>query len=506
MNVQELTKLVSGGESDRLELKQTTGQRSSAMKTVCAMLNGLGGFVLFGVTDHDDIIGQQISTRTLEDIAAELRRIEPPAFPDIETVTLETGKGVIALMVPGGGGLYMYDGRPYLRSGPTTSVMPRAEYERRLIERLHVTHRWENEPLAEEITIADLDEEEIQITMDNAIRLGRLEATDRRDTASILRGLELTREGKLLNATVALYGKTNQLKTLYPQMGIRLARFRGKNRLADFADNRQYWGHAFALLRRAESFLMDHVPIAGRVVSGKMIREDQPWYPPRATREAMANALCHRDYTIPGGAVAVAMYDDHLEITSPGALQFGITPEKLTKPHESKPWNPIISNVFYRAGIIERWGTGTLNIIDWCAENGNPAPAWQEQAGSVYVTFLPATLPEKQRDTGEVTPTSTRKAPDKHPTSTRQVNPQAVAVLEAARNPATRAELQQNAGLRDREYFVNTFLNPLLDTGLLEMTIPDKPRSSKQRYRLTEKGRIFLQESNDFQNGENEID
>lgn len=105
--------------------------------------------------------------------------------------------------------------------------------------------------------------------------------------------------------------------------------------------------------------------------------------PPRATREALANALCHRDYTIPGGAVALAMYDDHLEITNPGDLHFGITPEKLTKPHESKPWNPIIANVFYRAGIIERWGSGTLNIIDWCQENNNPPPTWQEQAGSV---------------------------------------------------------------------------------------------------------------------------
>ncbi len=126
-----------------------------------------------------------------------------------------------------------------------------------------------------------------------------------------------------------------------------------------------------------EAFLMDHVPIAGRVISGKMIREDQPWYPPRATREALANALYHRDYTIPGGAVAVAMYDDHLEITNPGDFHFGITPEKLTTPHESKPWNPIIANIFYRADIIERWGTGTLNIIDWCTENTNPAPSCQ---------------------------------------------------------------------------------------------------------------------------------
>lgn len=63
---------------------------------------------------------------------AELRRIEPPAFPDIETIGLEEGNGVIVLRVPGGGGPYTYDGRPYIRNGPTTGVMPRAEYGRQL--------------------------------------------------------------------------------------------------------------------------------------------------------------------------------------------------------------------------------------------------------------------------------------------------------------------------------------------------------------------------------------
>ena len=66
--------------------------------------------------------------------------------------------------------------------------------------------------------------------------------------------------------------------------------------------------------------------------------------------------------------------------------------------------------------------------------------------------------------------------------------------MEAARNPATRAELQQSVRLRDREHFVNTCLNPLLEAGLLEMTIPDKPRSSKQKYRLTRKGEEWLKE------------
>ena len=407
-------------------------------------------------------------------LSSYLRRIEPPAFPDIETISLKKGLSVIVLTVSGGGGPYTYDGRAYLRHGSTTTAMPRDEYERRLVERLHATRRWENEPVAEGVSIEDLDAEEIRITLDNAIRLGRLEATGRQDTASILRGLELMHVGKLLNAAVALYGKSGQLKVLYPKMGIRLARFRGKTRLADFADNRQYWGHAFALLRRAESFLMDHVPIAGRVVSGKMIREDQPWYPPRATREALANALCHRDYTIPGGAVALAMYDDHLEITNPGALQFGITPEKLTKPHESRPWNPIIANVFYRTGIIERLGTGTLNIIDWCAENSNPPPHLAG-TGQFGVCHLPSR--RFARFSG------------RHRGCWDQVQ-----IIRNLLNDKAITDLMELLGRTNRTKFRDQVLNPLIKTGFVEMTIPDKPRSSKQKYRLTAKGQAVVKD------------
>jgi ATP-dependent DNA helicase RecG len=286
MNLNELQRIVSEGENDRVEFKMSTGQRTQAAKTVCAMLNGSGGFVLFGVSDKGEICGQDYSSRTMEIIASELRRIEPPAFPDISTLPLDKDRMVIVLTVAGGGGPFTYDGRPYLKQGPTTVVMPREEYERRIVERLHATRRWENEPADDGITLDDLDDGEIQTTLDHAVRLGRLEPPVRRDTASILRGFELIRDGKILNAAIVLYGRGDRLKSLYPQMGIRLARFRGKDRLADFSDNRQYWGHAFALLRRAESFFLDHIPIAGRVLPTKIIREDRPWYPPRALREA----------------------------------------------------------------------------------------------------------------------------------------------------------------------------------------------------------------------------
>lgn len=125
MRIEELRQLVSKGESENLEFKKTTGQRTEAAKTVCALLNSRGGFVLFGVSDKGEIVGQQVSAKTLEDITLEMRRIEPPVFPQIELVTVENERVVIIICVSSKMGNYCYDGRPYVRQGPTTQIMPR---------------------------------------------------------------------------------------------------------------------------------------------------------------------------------------------------------------------------------------------------------------------------------------------------------------------------------------------------------------------------------------------
>ena len=99
MNLETLRDLIQNGESERVEFKRTTGQRTEAVRSVCSMLNGQGGVVIFGVTDKGEMIGQQVSARTLENISAELRRIEPPAFPDIETIDMGKDRSVILLRV-----------------------------------------------------------------------------------------------------------------------------------------------------------------------------------------------------------------------------------------------------------------------------------------------------------------------------------------------------------------------------------------------------------------------
>jgi len=129
-----------------------------------------------------------------------------------------------------------------------------------------------------------------------------------------------------------------------------------------------------AQLRRAMEtlcamlFLRRHLPVAGRIVPGLFEREDEPLFPLEALREALVNAFCHRDYTIAGGAVSLAIYDDRLEIWSDGTLPFGLTPEDLKRDHPSKPRNPLIAKVFYLRGVIERWG-GTdrfQRAWPWC--------------------------------------------------------------------------------------------------------------------------------------------
>ncbi|MDE0268236.1 MAG: hypothetical protein OXI96_04255 [Acidimicrobiaceae bacterium] len=165
-----------------------------------------------------------------------------------------------------------------------------------------------------------------------------------------------------------------------------MARFRGLDR-SEFLDNRQFNGNAFTLLANAERFLRNTLPISSRFESGRMRRIDEPLYPPLATREALANALCHRDYSMGSGSIGLAVYDDRLEVVSTGRLHFGLTPDDLFEPHESRPWNPLIARTFYRRGIIEEWGRGTLKMADLTVSAGLPRPEIEERGDSLTVRF-----------------------------------------------------------------------------------------------------------------------
>ena len=196
----------------------------------------------------------------------------------------------------------------------------------------------------------------------------------------------LTTDGRLNRAAVALFCKADSPRSEFPQFKLRVARFKGTTR-SEFLDNRQYEGNAFDLMRRAERFLIDWLPVAGRIIAGKMEREDTPTLPVEAVREALANAFVHRDYAGFSGSIGVALYDDRLEIISPGGLHFGLTPEMLQQPHESMPWNPYIAGTFYRRGHIETWGRGTNKIAELLRQANREPMTVTSDVYSVIVTF-----------------------------------------------------------------------------------------------------------------------
>lgn len=206
----------------------------------------------------------------------------------------------------------------------------------------------------------------------------------------MLTSLGLIHDGILLNAAVVLFGQTPRLLPNYTQCMLRMARFRGNRITDEFIDNRQELGHAFDLFVRAQRFMRDHLPIAGRIVPSLFERIDDPLYAPAALREALANALCHRDYSTGGSSVNIAIYDDRLEISSIGELPFDITAEDLTRPHRSRPWNPLIAQAFYRRGLIEIWGRGTQKIAELTEQTGRATPEFESGGGAVTVRFRPA--------------------------------------------------------------------------------------------------------------------
>jgi ATP-dependent DNA helicase RecG len=264
--------------------------------------------------------------------------------------------------------------------------MTQQTYQRLLLDRIHNNHRWETETHPN-YQIQELDTDEILRTLRMGVEAGRIPDYQGENIPSILDRLGLRRGGLLLNGAIVLFGK--KFLPDFAQCQLRLARFKGLDK-SEFIDQHQIFGNAFILLEEAMLFLRRHLPVAGKILPGILERKDEPLFPLVALREALVNAICHRTYTSPGGAVSVAIFDDRLEIWNDGTLPFGLTPADLKIDHISHQRNPLISTVFYYRGLIEKWGRGTQKIVSFCVKAGHPEPDFFEQSNSFVVRFLPS--------------------------------------------------------------------------------------------------------------------
>ncbi len=171
------------------------------------------------------------------------------------------------------------------------------------------------------------------------------------------------------------------------------------------------------------------------------------------------------------GSVQVMLFKDRLEVWNPGTLPIGLTVDKLTKPHHSLLTNPLLANPMYLAGSIERLGTGTRDIISMCKDVGLRTPEFVQD--DIFKVVL------------------WRKDEVLNPISD-QVSDQVAKLISIFNGDMNRGELQDKLGISHNDYFRKNYLSPAIEDDYVELTIPDKPTSSKQKYRLTTKGKSLI--------------
>lgn len=197
---------------------------------------------------------------------------------------------------------------------------------------------------------------------------------------------------------------------------------------------------------------------------------------------SVQNAVAHRDYTT-NGSVQVMLFRDRLEIWNPGSLPLGWTTQKLKDMHHSVPSNPLLAQPLYLTAYIERLGTGTSDMVSKALAAGLKEPEFIMEDEFRAVLFRPLT-----DATPHVNALSDSGIISNTPQDTPQDTPQVKQLIRVLSGELDREEIQKLLGLKDREYVRKAYISPSLEMQLIEMTIPDKPTSKNQKYRLTNKG------------------
>lgn len=380
-------------ESETVEFKEAWSGK--ALKVLCAFANTKGGVLYVGVRDDGTVVG------TAADDAHQLLVANHCDTRLRLTPTVEVehcgGHAVLAVTVRPAARLTRLEGRYYKRVGTASIEMAEEEAAARLVAQAGRT--WDALP-ADGTLEADIDSEAVRAFVRRAAgrehpRLPRgLLDTDPLDV--ILGNLDLLAEdGRPTHAAVLLFGRRPQRPVRAAV--IRMAYFRSND---DFTAYPDCGGTVFeqidVALRQIESAnpatlslggLAPAEPAAAAGLEGMSRRERVP-YPPLALREAVTNAVVHRDYLRAGAEVEIKMFADRLVITNPGGLLPGITLDALHRaPHRSERRNPLIAATLFTDYLVERYGTGTTRIIEACRTAGLPDPEFDADADAFGVTL-----------------------------------------------------------------------------------------------------------------------
>ena len=304
MNIKEL---VEKEESETLEFKKSTAQLERALKSICGFLNHKGGIIYFGIDKDGVIIGQPISDQTLRSISQKIRQmIKPEGTPEIRVLEIE-GKKIIEVKVKEGGNKpYYLDGIAYKRVGTEDPVIPPEELERIILEKRK--RYWDTE-ICEGAGLEDIDEEKVRWFLETAKVERGYPLSENISVRDALIHLELLKDGKLINAAILLFGKNPQ--KIFLQAEVKCLHFHGTEVEKPFETYHIYGSNIFQQIDNSRDFVLDRMKRPVIPESGKATTMRPYEIPEFVIREAIVNAVAHRDYYSDAG-VQIMFFADRI--------------------------------------------------------------------------------------------------------------------------------------------------------------------------------------------------
>jgi ATP-dependent DNA helicase RecG len=372
-----ISELLEDNEKENVEFKSSL-ELDAIMKAISSFSNKRGGTILVGVSNNRDIIGISIGRNTLEKLASDIRReTDPQVFPYINDLDVD-GKKIIEIEISESTSKpVFYKDKAYMRVGRSNQKLSANEI-RNLITNENIVTTWD-EQILEEATFEDIDEKKLLNFLKIAILTRNLDLDPKTPIGEALNRLNLIKNGKLTNAAILLFGLNPQKFVL--QAETQCAKFKGVT-TNEFVDMHNFEGTIIDQRDDALRFAEKYIKRSAKIVGTERLETFD--YPIEAIREAITNALCHRDYRI-NSNVQLRIFDDRIEIWGCGPLPKPLTVEDLKQKHDSIRRNPLIAKCFFRIGFIERWGTGTQRIIESCIGEGLPEPIFEIKSGSLVV-------------------------------------------------------------------------------------------------------------------------
>lgn len=363
-------------ETQNVEYKQSW--RDEYLKWICGFANAQGGKVYVGIDDAGSVVGLDDYKKLMDDIPN--KAVNHLGLVVDVNLHVQEGRHYIEIIVPVSNVPVAYHGVYHYRSGSTKQELKGIALQNLLLKKMG--KKWEDMAV-EGVSYNDLNENTVQIFLIKAIEKERIPP----DAVSIGRELLLknlglmTEQGQLTNAALLLFGKS--LVRVSVTASFKIGRFGKSSHDLLFQDIVET--NIFDMADKVMEILKTKYLI--RPISYKGLERLEPLeYPEPALREAILNAIIHKDYS--STYTFLRVYDDRLHLWNPGTLPEELTVEELKKDHSSYPRNRNIANVFFKAGYIESWGRGTNKIIDACKEAGLPEPIIDEEQGGISVIFL----------------------------------------------------------------------------------------------------------------------